>query len=83
MQVVLEKDEKVNWFQVIVDLERSGYSHSAVAAAIGVGKSTVQAWKHGSHPRWEEGQLLIGLWSTVTQNGQDSVHRVKRYSHRA
>lgn len=79
----LTKTEKVDWFRVVVDLERSGYSHADIAAVVGVGKSTVQGWKDGARPKFEEGEMLIGLWATVTKNGRESVHRVERYSHRA
>ena len=79
----LDKDEKVNWFLIIIDLERAGYSHSAIAAAIGSAKSTVQGWKGGATPKWDEGEKLLALWETVTKNGRETVHRVKRYSHLA
>lgn len=81
--LILDVDEKVNWFLVIVDLERKGYSHSTIAAAVGSAKSTVQGWKQGATPKWDEGERLLALWETVTENGRETVHRVKRYSHRA
>lgn len=79
----LERDEKIDWFRIVVDLERKGYSHIAIAAAIDVSKSTMQGWKQGATPRWEEGERLIELWVAVTTNGRETVHRVKRYSHLA
>lgn len=77
-------DEKIDWFRVIVDLCAShGYTHSTIATAIGAPKSTVQGWKQGSTPGYEDGERLIDLWTQVTKNGRDSVHRVNRYSYRA
>lgn len=81
--MTLGRDEKIDWFRIIVDLERNAYPHVAIAAAIGVGKTTVQDWKHGARPKFEEGEMLIALWVTVTANGRETVHRVKRYSHLA
>lgn len=76
-------DEKVDWFRVIVDLERSGYSHCAIATVCDVAKRTVGGWKQGSSPKFDDGVLLLSLWESVTGNGQDSAPRVKRYSHHA
>jgi hypothetical protein len=77
-------DEKIDWFRVIVELcHRHGYTHSTISAAVGSPKSTIQGWKQGAAPKYEEGERLIDLWSQVTQNGRETVHRVKRHSHLA
>lgn len=78
------RDEKIDWFRIIVELCHShSYTHSTIAAAVGAPKSTVQGWKQGSTPKYEDGERLIALWAQVTRNGRESVHRVKRYSHLA
>lgn len=77
-------DEKVDWFRVIVELcNAHGYTHSTIAAAVGSPKSTVQGWKQGSTPKFEEGERLIALWCQVTRKGRETVHRVRRNSYRA
>lgn len=77
-------DEKIDWFRIIVELCMiHGYTHTSIAAAVGSAKSTVQGWKQGATPKWDEGERLIDLWAQVTGNGRESVHRVKRYSHLA
>lgn len=76
-------DDKVDWFRVIVDLEREGYGATTVALSIDVPKTTLLGWKNGSRPRFEDGDLLIALWSRVTGNGRETVPRVSRYSYRA
>ena len=81
--MLIDRDEKIHWFRVIIDLERSGYSHYAIGISVGSPKSTVQGWKQGSTPKFEDGERLIELWQTVTGNGRESVHRVKRNSHLA
>lgn len=75
--------ERVDWFRIIVDLERHSYRHSDIAAIVGAGKSTVVGWKAGSRPSYDEGERLVLLWCDVTRNGRDSVPKVDRYSHRA
>ncbi len=79
----LATDRKTDWFRIIIDLERNGYSHASIAASVGVGKTTVHGWKMGSEPRHDDGELLIMLWRMVTLNGRDSVPTVPRYSHLA
>lgn len=78
-----DRELRVDWFRIIVDLERAGYSHAAIGSAIDCPKSTVQGWKQGATPKFDDGDLLIVLWCAVTKNGRESVHRVPRYSHLA
>lgn len=73
-------DEKLDWFRVIVTLERSGYSHLAIAHRIGVARRTIGVWKMGGRPRWEDGQRLLDLWFKVTK-GQETAPTVKRHSY--
>ncbi len=82
--MALPLDEKIDWFRIIVELCGSyGYTHSTIAAAVGSPKSTVQGWKQGATPKFEEGERLIDLWCQVTANGRETVHRVKRHSYLA
>lgn len=81
--MAIAPDEKIDWFRIVIDLERSGYSHSSVASWVGVTKRAVGGWKQGATPRYEDGERLIALWCQVTKNGQESAHRVKRNSHLA
>ena len=67
----------IDWWQIIVDLCRNGHTHASIATAVRVGKSTVAGWKEGSCPRYEDGDILIGLWEQVTGNSRDSVHRLR------
>lgn len=79
----LNPDEKIDWFRIITDLERSGYSHFSISVVVNVGKRTVGGWKNGATPRWEEGEQLLSLWETVTKKGRETAHKVNRYSYRA
>lgn len=75
-----QQNEKViDWFRIIVDLERSSYTHMAIAAAVGVSKRTVGGWKEGSEPRYSSGDSLLLLWSTVTGKGREAAPMVGRF----
>lgn len=64
----------VSWWHVVVSLERHGYTHSAIAAAIGSKRTTVQNWKNNNaSPRHEDGEQLIELWCAVMQQGRDKL----------
>lgn len=73
----------VDWFRIIVDLERASYSHLTIAAAVGVGKRTVGGWKSGSSPRYEDGCLLISLWAQVVAKDQSEIPVISRNDWRA
>lgn len=64
----------VSWWHLIVGLERNGYTHAAIAGAIGSKKGTVEGWKNKfASPRHEDGERLIALWCAVTQKGRDDL----------
>ncbi len=81
--MLISEDECIDWFRIIIDLERSGYPHVAIGAAVGVSKRAVGGWKDGSKPRFEDGCRLIALWANVTGKGQESAPKVGKYSHHA
>ncbi len=72
----------VNWFRVLVDLERKGYGATATATAISVPKTTLLGWKQGSRPKFEEGNLLIDLWARVLEKGRDQVPMISPFDFR-
>lgn len=72
-----------DWFRIIIDICRHGYSHAAVAVAVGSPKSTVQGWKQGAVPRWNEGERLVCLWSQVTGKGREELPMICPFDWRA
>lgn len=54
----------VDWFRVIVDLERSGLSQAAIGERIERSQSQVNAYKTipDTEPSFHHGMLLLGLW---------------------
>lgn len=73
----------VDWFKLITQLcTQHDYTHVLIAMAVGVSKSTVQGWKQGATPRWEDGNRLVCLWCRVTGNGRDELPRVSDFDWR-
>lgn len=66
----------VDWFRVIVDLEREGYTIGLIATVTGCGKGTVGGWKYLEHgPSHENGEMLIALWMQVTARPRSELPR--------
>lgn len=75
-------DERIDWFRVIVDLDKRGYGATIVALSIDVPKTTLLGWKQGSRPRYEEGDRLLGLWCRVTEKPREAVPTISRFDWR-
>lgn len=66
-RMALPELRSISWWHLIVELERNGYTHAAIAAAIGGARTTVQGWKNAeAEPRHIDGERLIALWRVVT-----------------
>lgn len=72
----------VDWFRVIVDLDREGYGATISALSISVPKTTLLGWKKGSRPKYEEACLLIDLWARVLKKEHDQVPMISPYDFR-
>lgn len=55
---------RVDWFRVIVDLERSGMTQAEIGLAIERSQSQVAAYKSipDTEPPFHHAMLLLGLW---------------------
>lgn len=76
MRRLATEPERVDWFQVLVDLGRCGVPASSAAAAIGIPKSTVQGWKQGAEPKFTDGEKLVALWVGITGKAAVDVPRL-------
>jgi hypothetical protein len=58
---------RVDWFRVIVNLERNECPQRDVAAALGMSQSWVHHLKNspGAEPRFDDGNALLDLWCEV------------------
>ncbi len=59
---------RIDWFRVIVELERARYSHERIAAELMRSKGWVSNLKSvpGTEPRHSDGQALLALWARAT-----------------
>ncbi len=57
------RELEIDWFRVIVDIERSGLSHRAIAEQAGCGMGTIHGLKvlH-AQPRFGRGVRILMLW---------------------
>jgi hypothetical protein len=82
--MAISTDEKIDWFRIIVVLcNRHGYTEKRIGGAVDTPRTTVQGWKMGATPKYEDGERLIVLWEQVTGESRETVPKVKRYSHLA
>lgn len=59
---------RVDWLQVMLDLQRRGFTVQAVSSQIAVPKATLMGWKNlGAEPRYADGERLLAFWARVTE----------------
>lgn len=68
--------DRVDWFRVLIQLQRAGRSLHDVADQTGVSHSQLRAYiAHGQEPAHWRGEAILGYWVTVTGKGRDSAPR--------
>lgn len=78
MRRVATLAERVDWFQVLTDLQRAGVPGASVAQHLRVPHSTVHGWKQGAEPKHVDGELLIDLWIGLTGRNRHQVPRAAK-----
>ena len=56
----------VDWFTVVAELKRHGYSLYTLAAMVGIPKDTIYRWACGSMPNHADGERVILFWIDTT-----------------
>lgn len=71
----MQVERRVDWWRVIVDLERAGFTHERVAAVCMRSKPWVANLKNtpGTEPRYRDGRVLLSLWTEATSRGFEEV----------
>lgn len=68
---------RVDWFRVITDLDRAGYSGRMVSATLGIPYQTLRSRIYNEQePRFQDGEAIVGLWVRVTGRDFTQVPRV-------
>lgn len=69
-------DPGVHWWAVIVDMEKRGYTHAAMGAAVGASRTAVESWKNrDNEPGHDIGERLCALWRVVTGRPREELPR--------
>ena len=66
----------IDWFQVIMEISRYGFSMQVIAQSIGVARTTLLGWKQGAEPRHSEGDRLLTFWTNVTGHDRSEAPMV-------
>lgn len=67
--------DRVDWFGVLLALQRQGIPTASVADQLRIPRSTILGWKQGAEPKYADGEALVGLWARVTGNARVDVPR--------
>ena len=71
-----ETTNRINWFQLIADINRFGVPTIRIAELIFVPRETIMGWKNvGSEPRHHDGEGLIKLWLQITDKARGDLPR--------
>lgn len=74
----MAKELQVDWFRVIVDLERSGLSQANIAKQAGIGLGTVHGLKVlGAEPLFWRGVRILVFWMERTGKSAAEVPTIK------
>lgn len=66
---------RVDWFRVLVDLDRLGFPLLDVSEQIEIPRTTMMGWQNGSEPSHAHGETLITFWSAATGKGREDLPR--------
>ena len=64
---------RVDWFQVITQLEAQGVTLRSQANTVGVAPGTVYYWKTGGEPRHYTGAKLLDLYTARISSGYPTL----------
>ncbi len=75
---------RVDWFRILADLKRMGWSHYAIEGELGIPRASLRNWANlVSTPLHHSGEKLIAFWCTQTQLPREAVPMIEVHSHLA
>lgn len=75
--------QRVDWFMVLADLQRFGFSNVSVAHQVDVPRSSLATYKEGSEPSHAVGEKLIAFWCACTARTRDELPMTQRFERRS
>ncbi|MDO8346378.1 MAG: hypothetical protein Q7S85_00610 [Rugosibacter sp.] len=76
-------DLRVDWFRILDDLKRQGFSLYALEAQVAIPKSTLIGYKQGAEPNHMTGERLIAFWRQAMGRPRELVPMISRHDWRA
>lgn len=70
---------RVDWFRVLVDLDRAGFPLSDVADQAEIPRTTMLGWQQGREPRHADGETLLSFWAAACSKSRDEVPMTEDY----
>lgn len=67
--------DRVDWFGVLLMLQRQGIPTTSVADQLRIPRSTILGWKQGAEPKYADGEALVTLWARVTGKKLEDLPR--------
>lgn len=64
MRMVAVNPRRLDWFRIIVDIERTGLHTRLLAPAVGCSRRQLRAYKDipDTEPKFHVAMMLLGLW---------------------
>lgn len=59
---------RIDWFRILADLSREGYSLEKVAFFTGIPRTTLIEYRQGSEPPYWRGERLMTFWRETTRS---------------
>lgn len=81
--MTLARKPRVDWFRVMDDLKRLGFSLREIERETGIGLMSLHRYKAGGTPSFDTGEDLVEFWCTVMNRPPESVPRIDPYDFRA
>lgn len=65
--MLVYRKPEIRWPVLIAEMQDAGFSLRALADALDVPKTTLQSWKAGREPGYEDGRALLELVELLAQ----------------
>jgi len=76
---ILAPTTRIDWFRILDDVRREGFSLYEVAYYTSIPKSTLLGYKNAGHePDHSTGDVILRFWSQVTLRNQGDAPRIPR-----
>lgn len=80
---IRQRELRVDWFRLLADLRRLGFSQHQVAEHTAISRSTLLGWHlRTSEPSHAAGERLIEFWQTVMDRPREALPMFDGYSDR-